>query len=176
MLHASRITRYDTVMAQEIERKFLVNDNSWKGKIKRTDHIIQGYLANTDRGSIRVRISNNEGSLSIKSMTLDISRLEYDYPIPLDDARTLIANFCMQPVIEKLRHYIEDDKHIWEIDVFEKENKGLIIAEIELTDPEEVFHKPDWVGAEVSDDPRYYNVCLVEHPYQEWEKTGVGRT
>ena len=155
-------------MAREIERKFLVTGDSWKENIKRTDHIIQGYLANTDRGSIRVRIAADEGSLSIKSMTLGISRIEYDYPIPLDDARNLIANFCMQPVIEKLRYYVEHDKHVWEIDVFERENQGLIVAEIELSEPEEAFHKPDWIGAEVSDDPRYYNVCLVEHPYLKW--------
>lgn len=155
-------------MAREIERKFLVISDSWKENIKRTDHIIQGYLANTDRGSIRVRITANEGSLSIKSMTLGISRIEYDYCIPLDDARNLIANFCLQPVIEKLRYYVEDGDHVWEIDVFEKENKGLVVAEIELSDPEELFNKPDWIGDEVSNNPRYYNVCLVEHPYQEW--------
>lgn len=155
-------------MAQEIERKFLIIDDSWKKNVDRTVHIIQGYLANTDRGSIRIRISANVAHLNIKSMTLGVSRTEYDYPIPLEDAHKLLGNFCMQPVIEKQRNYVAVDRHIWEIDVFEKENRGLVIAEIELSDPGETFTKPAWVGAEVSDDPRYYNVCLVEHPYLDW--------
>jgi len=155
-------------MAQEIERKFLVIDDSWKNTVDREVHIIQGYLANTDRGSIRIRVSADKAHLNIKSMTLDVSRTEYDYPIPLEDARNLIRNFCMQPVIEKQRHYVEVDRHLWEIDVFEKENRGLVIAEIELSDPGETFTKPHWAGTEVSHDPRYYNVCLVQHPYQEW--------
>jgi len=155
-------------MAQEIERKFLVIDDSWKKNVSRTDHIIQGYLSNTDRGSIRVRISGDKASLNIKSMTLGVSRTEYDYPIPLDDARNLIGNFCILPVIEKQRHYVEVSGHLWEIDVFEKENRGLVVAEIELSDPGETFKKPAWTGKEVSDDPRYYNVSLVQNPFLEW--------
>lgn len=155
-------------MAEEIERKFLVIDESWKKNVIRTVHIIQGYLANTDRGSMRVRISGDQASLNIKSMTLGISRTEYEYSLPLVDARDLIGNFCMLPVIEKQRHYVEVGGHTWEIDVFENENQGLVIAEIELTDPGETFKKPAWTGKEVSDDPRYYNVSLVLYPYQQW--------
>ena len=142
MLHEYRNTRYDTIMAEEIERKFLVIDDSWITNVNRTVHIIQGYLANTDRGSIRVRISDDKASLNIKSMTLGVSRTEYEYPVPLEDALNLIGSFCMQPVIEKQRHYIEVSGHLWEIDVFEKENRGLIVAEIELSDPWETFEKP----------------------------------
>ena len=155
-------------MAKEIERKFLIIDDSWKQSANRSVHIIQGYLANTDRGSIRVRISGDEASLNIKSMTLGISRTEYDYPIPLNDARNLVLNFCIQPVIEKQRYYVEVDRHVWEIDVFDGQNQGLVVAEIELKDPDEAFIKPPWAGKEVSDDPRYYNVSLVQNPYRDW--------
>ena len=155
-------------MAKEIERKFLIINDSWKQSVTRSVHIIQGYLANTDRGSIRVRIGADKASLNIKSMTLGISRTEYDYPIPLDDARNLVLNFCMQPVIEKQRYFVEVGRHIWEIDVFEGQNQGLVVAEIELNDPDETFSKPAWTGKEVSDDPRYYNVSLVQHPYRDW--------
>lgn len=155
-------------MAREIERKFLVMDDSWKKNVSHSVHIIQAYLANTERGSIRIRISGERAQLNIKSMTLGISRTEYDYPIPLDDARHLIRDFCMQPSIEKQRHYLDVGGHTWEIDVFEKENSGLIVAEIELGDPDEAFIKPGWAGIEVSDDPRYYNVSLVENPFRDW--------
>ena len=155
-------------MPTEIERKFLVIGDSWKKNISRTVPIKQGYLANTERGSIRVRIADGAACLNIKSMTIGITRTEYEYAIPMGDAENLMQNFCLQPLIEKVRYYVEVDEHTWEIDVFEGENMGLVIAEIELTDSEEIFSKPDWVGREVSDEPRYYNICLVEHPYRKW--------
>ena len=155
-------------MATEIERKFLVIDDSWKQNIHRSVSIIQGYLANTERGSIRVRIADDRASLNIKSMTYGITRTEFEYSIPFDDAEKLMHDFCMQPLIEKVRYFIRKDNHTWEIDVFEGANSGLVIAEIELTDTEETFRKPDWAGADVSEDPRYYNISLLAHPYTSW--------
>ena len=156
-------------MPAEIERKFLINNEDWRKSVCRQTKISQGYLANTERGSIRVRVSGEKAYLNIKSMTLGISRTEFEYPIPLDDANYMLENLCLRPVIEKTRYYVEQGPHIWEIDVFTGENSGLIVAEIELSDTEEDFHKPDWVGTEVSHDPRYYNVRLVHEPFSQWQ-------
>lgn len=156
-------------MSAEIERKFLVKNNNWRQHVSRKAKIAQGYLANTEFGSTRVRISGEYAYLNIKSMTLGISRAEFEYPIPVDDADYILNNLCLQPVIEKTRYYIEQDPHLWEIDVFTGENAGLVVAEIELGDVDETFYKPDWIGREVSDDPRYYNVRLVEYPFSQWE-------
>lgn len=156
-------------MPAEIERKFLVKNDDWRNHVSREARIVQGYLANTDRGSIRVRLAGEKAYLNIKSMTLGVSRTEFEYPVPLDDADYMLKNLCIQPVIEKTRYYIEQDPHLWEIDVFAGENAGLVVAEIELNDVNETFHQPDWLGREVSDDPRYYNVRLVENPFSQWE-------
>jgi adenylate cyclase len=155
-------------MPAEIERKFLVKNDRWRSLAVREQRIAQGYLANTDRGSVRVRLMGDRAFLSVKSMTLGVTRSEFEYPIPADDARYILQNLCLRPIIEKTRYYIEQDPHLWEIDVFEGENAGLIVAEIELNHADEEFTKPDWLGAEVSDDPRYYNVKLMEHPYSQW--------
>jgi adenylate cyclase len=155
-------------MATEIERKFLVIDDNWRDFSTASIQIIQGYLANTKRGSIRVRLAGNEASLNIKSMTLGVTRTEYDYAIPGDDARAMLRDLCMQPLIEKTRHFVEYGGHTWEIDEFAGANAGLVVAELELGAHDEAFHRPPWLGEEVSDDPRYYNVCLVEYPYSEW--------
>lgn len=152
----------------EIERKFLVKSDSWRKHSTRSKHIVQGYLANSERGSIRIRVSGDTANLNIKSMTLGVSRSEYEYPIPMNEAQSMLKDLCIQPLIEKTRHYIDQSQHIWEVDVFEGENAGLVVAEIELAYADEVFHKPDWVAEEVSDDHRYYNVCLVEYPYSQW--------
>lgn len=157
-------------MPTEIERKFLVSNENWRKSVCRQTDISQGYLANTERGSIRVRVSGEKACLNIKSMTLGIHRTEFEYPIPLDDAYYMLENLCLQPVIEKTRYFVNQDPHLWEIDVFAGENAGLVVAEIELSDTEEQFHKPDWLGCEVSDDPRYYNVCLVNEPYSQWRE------
>jgi adenylate cyclase len=155
-------------MSAEIERKFLVKSDRWRSLAVREQRIAQGYLANTDRGSVRVRLMGDRAFLSVKSMTLGVTRSEFEYPIPADDARYILQNLCLRPIIEKTRYYIEQDPHLWEIDVFGGENAGLIVAEIELNHADEEFTKPDWLGAEVSDDPRYYNVKLMEHPYSQW--------
>ena len=158
-------------MPTEIERKFLLKDESWRDLVDKSINIIQGYLANTGRSSIRIRLSDDQASLNIKGMTLGVTRSEYDYPIPVEEARSLLKELCMEPLIEKTRHYLVHRGHTWEIDEFAGENAGLIVAEIELADPREEFAVPGWLGKEVSDDPRYYNVCLLRHPYSAWKKT-----
>ena len=155
-------------MATEIERKFLVKNDSWRDLSTNSKQIIQGYLANTERGSIRIRIAGDNASLNIKSMTLGVTRSEYDYAIPTDDARTMLENLCMRPLIEKTRYYVKHGGHTWEIDAFAGANAGLVVAELELQSHDEPFERPPWLGNEVSDDPRYYNVCLIEHPYSSW--------
>jgi adenylate cyclase len=157
-------------MATEIERKFLIRDESWRNVVRASHRIIQGYLANTDRGSMRVRINGDKASLNIKSMTLGIRRSEFDYPIPVDEANFLLQDMCMKPLITKVRHLVDFGGHTWEVDEFEGENQGLVVAEVELGDGNEKFEKPPWLGREVSHDPRYYNVCLVENPYRNWAK------
>lgn len=155
-------------MGIEIERKFLLSNESWRDAVSKTQYIAQGYLANTERGSIRVRISAEQASLNIKSMTIGVTRSEYDYPLPLADAKEMLHELCMQPVIEKTRHIIPMQDYIWEIDEFHGQNAGLIVAEIELPTKDSDYPKPAWLGAEVSDDVRYYNVNLIEYPYSIW--------
>jgi adenylate cyclase len=102
-------------------------------------------------------------------MTLGVTRSEFDYAIPVPEARVILDTLCMRPLIEKTRHHVEFDGHLWEIDEFHGANAGLVVAELELGHVQESFTHPPWLGEEVSDDPRYYNVCLVEHPYRDWK-------
>ncbi|MBT7952662.1 MAG: CYTH domain-containing protein [Gammaproteobacteria bacterium] len=155
-------------MGIEIERKFLLLDDSWRTYVNGQTKIVQGYLATTESSSIRVRIQGEVANLNIKSMTIGVSRAEFEYPIPIADAEDILANLCKRPKIEKTRHYIKQDTHTWEIDVFEGDNRGLIVAEIELTAINEEFKRPAWLGQEVSDDERYYNVSLVKYPFKDW--------
>jgi adenylate cyclase len=155
-------------MAQEIERKFLVTNGQWRDQVRKQEYYRQGYLNDAMQCSIRVRVANDKAFLNIKSATLGIQRTEYEYAIPITDANEILDNFSLGPIIEKTRYFVDIGKHTWEIDVFEGDNEGLVVAEIELADEHESFDKPDWVGEEVSDDPRYYNVCLVKHPYKDW--------
>lgn len=155
-------------MAREIERKFLVVNDDWRRRVSSTADYRQGYLSNNDKCSIRVRVDGNHGFLNLKSASLDIVRTEYEYQIPLADAREMLTDLCSDQPVEKRRHFVEHEGHTWEIDVFEGENRGLVIAEIELDEVDSKFSLPSWVGAEVSDDPRYYNVYLARHPYSRW--------
>ena len=157
-------------MAVEIERKFLVTNDSWRAAVKKCSDYRQGYLANmAGNASVRVRITDEEANLNIKSMTLGVTRQEYEYEIPRQDAREMLDKLCIGPVIEKRRYLVDCGNHTWEIDVFEGDNTGLIVAEIELGAEDEAFELPAWAGKEVSDDKRYYNVCLAQHPYKEWK-------
>ncbi len=135
----------------------------------RNKRIRQGYLANTSLGSVRVRIAEREATLNIKSMTIGASRTEYEYPTPVEDAEVMLNKLCTGPLLEKTRFYLEQGRHTWEIDVFEGENTGLIVAEIELAREDEIFIRPDWLGEEVTDDERYYNVSLLNNPYSLWK-------
>ena len=156
-------------MATEIERKFLVINNHWRAAADAGMDVIQGYFTTDQQSSIRVRLSGDRASLNIKSATLGVTRSEYDYPIPAADAREMLEHLCTKPLIEKKRYHVRHGQHLWEIDVFSGENEGLVVAEIELAHSDEQFIRPSWLGVEVSDDPRYYNVCLVQHPYSHWQ-------
>jgi len=155
-------------MAKEIERKFLLKSDTWCDEVDSSCRYAQGYMSSSEKVSIRIRISDEKAYLNFKSATLGISRTEYEYEVPLADADDMLANFCEGPLIEKVRYFVKRGDHTWEIDVFEGDNTGLVVAEIELQTEDESFDVPDWIGAEVSDDPRYYNVCLVTHPYCQW--------
>ncbi len=155
-------------MPQEIERKFLVKNDSWKAEAYKSITIKQGYLNSNPDRTVRVRITNEKAYLTIKSKSQGISRQEFEYEIPLDEAKELI-NLCEKPLIEKTRHKVKQGIHTWEVDVFDGKNKGLIIAEIELSDEEESFDKPNWIGKEVSDDNRYFNSNLIAKPFIYWE-------
>lgn len=155
-------------MAREIERKFLVANDDWRSQVGAVSHYRQGYLSGSGRCSVRVRVDGERGFLNLKSATLDISRTEYEYPIPLADAEEMLAGLCEGLLVEKQRHFVEHQGHTWEIDVFEGVNAGLVVAEIELDEVDEVFALPSWAGSEVSDDPRYYNVYLARRPFTQW--------
>lgn len=155
-------------MATEIEHKFLLCNDTWRAQIQRSTHMRQGYLVSDARSSVRVRIADHQGFLNIKSGTLGIQRQEYEYLIPCADAEELLDTLCAKPLLEKTRHYVPVDQHLWEIDEFAGENTGLIVAELELQAVGEIFTRPSWLGKEVSDDPRYYNSQLAKHPYRSW--------
>jgi adenylate cyclase len=155
-------------LATEIERKFLVRDERWRKDADAGVAMRQGYLVGSERASVRVRIAGAEAFLNIKSATLGIRRLEYEVPLPLEDAAQLLDALCAKPLIEKTRFHVQAGRHCWEIDVFHGDNAGLVVAEIELADENEDFVAPPWLGEEVSHDARYYNSSLARHPYKDW--------
>jgi adenylate cyclase len=155
-------------MAIEIEHKFLLANNDWRKQIQKSVKYRQGYLSSQPTSSIRVRISDNQAWLNIKSATIGTQRLEFEYEIPMSDADEIIENLCRKPVIDKTRHFITIADVTWEIDEFEGENKGLIIAEIELPFAGKEFAKPHWLGKEVTHELRYYNNNLSTYPYSKW--------
>lgn len=155
-------------MATEIEHKFLLKNENWRKEVSHCVVYKQGYLSSQSTSSIRVRISNREAWLNIKSATIGTQRSEYEYEIPLSDAQEILDNLCFKPVIEKTRHFVKYENHLWEIDEFDGENAGLIVAEIELNSLNENFTKPDWIGEDVTQDVRYYNNNLAKTPYSQW--------
>ncbi|RIZ67581.1 MAG: CYTH domain-containing protein [Methylococcales bacterium] len=155
-------------MAIEIEHKFLLANDTWRQQVQRSVVFRQGYLSSQATSSIRVRISDETAWLNIKSATIGTQRHEYEYEIPLQDANEILDMLCKKPIIEKTRHYVHNDGNVWEIDEFYGENEGLIIAEIELSDINESFSRPEWVGDEVTNDIRYYNNNLAVYPYSNW--------
>jgi adenylate cyclase len=166
-------------MAMEIERKFLVLSEAWRAQASRIERIEQGYLSNvagltSANSSVRVRVTGEQAWLNVKSVTLGVSRQEYEYPIPVDDALVMLATLC-EGLVEKQRHYVELDGFTFEVDEFSGANAGLIVAELELEAEDQPYPKPAWLGREVSNLPRYYNVNLLRYPYAHWtaaEKIG----
>ena len=154
-------------MAIEIERKFLIKQKPFQ-MAKKSVKIRQGYILNEKAQVIRVREKGEEYFLTIKGNNIGISRLEYDFPITKEDAEELILHFCKTALISKTRHYVIHNGHTWEVDEFHGSNEGLIVAEIELEAEDESFDIPDWVGEEVTKDPKYYNMNLAMHPYTSW--------
>lgn len=157
-----------TTMAREFERKFLIADDGWRESVTGTLHCIQGYLASSPTSSVRVRIAGERAWLNLKSAELGVSRYEFEYAIPLADARDMLAHLCGGRFVEKTRYYVPHDAHTWEIDVFAGDNDGLVIAEIELAAPDQDFERPPWLGAEVSHDARFYNINLINNPFKDW--------
>ena len=155
-------------MALEIEHKFLMANDTWRQQIQQSVYYKQGYLNHSPTSSIRVRISDQQAWLNIKSATIGNHRQEFEYEIPLSDAQQILDALCHKPLIEKIRHFIFIDQHTWEIDEFLGDNAGLIVAEIELSELQESFAKPAWLGREVTEDLRYYNNNLCKNPYKNW--------
>ncbi|MGK5014205.1 CYTH domain-containing protein [Janthinobacterium sp. 61] len=154
-------------MGVEIERKFLLQGDAWRG-LGQAVLLRQGYLSSARERVVRVRIEGEQAMLTIKGANVGATRGEWEYPIPLADAAELLDGLCEQPLIEKYRHRIEHAGMVWEVDEFLGANAGLIVAEIELASEDQPFEKPDWVGAEVSGDARYYNANLIRHPFSQW--------
>ena len=149
-------------MASEIERKFLVRDDSWLDGSTGL-RITQGYLSLDPARNVRIRVAGENAWLTIKGITSGITRTEFEYTIPVDEARELL-DICLPSVIDKTRHRIHFRGHLWEIDVFHGANEGLVIAEVELADESVMPDLPSWVGKEVSSDYRYYNASLAVAP------------
>ena len=153
-------------MAMEIERKFIVRDLDWHPSPPGT-HIRQGYLCLDPGRSVRVRLSGEAAFLTIKGASQGAGRLEFEYPIPPDDARQLLA-LCGAGLIEKTRYKITYAGCIWDVDEFHGLNQGLVLAEVELESEEAVVELPPWVGKEVTGDKRYFNLYLAQHPFSRW--------
>lgn len=163
-------------MAIEIERKFLVTGDGWRAAAHEVVPMAQGYLNNAAaldsgamRASIRIRIGGDSAWLNIKSCEMGHTRQEFDYPIPVADARALLA-LGVGGLVDKRRHYVRCEGHLWEVDEFLGDNAGLVVAEIELGAADEAFARPTWLGAEVTDEPRYYNLALATRPYTQWSQ------
>jgi CYTH domain-containing protein len=154
-------------MAKEIERKFLVKDDSWrtgdKGKQYR-----QGYLSTAKNRTVRIRTAGDEAFITVKGLSTGASRAEYEYKIPFEDAKEMLDHLCEKPLIEKTRYRVPHEDLVWEVDEFAGANRGLVLAEVELNDERQSVALPKWVGQEVTGGDRYYNVNLVERPFTKW--------
>ncbi len=155
-------------MGCEIERKFLLIGDQWR-KNAPGSFYRQGYIVKNTRRTVRIRSCDNKGFLTIKGPSRGITRAEFEYAIPYEDANFLLDHFCDQPIIEKIRYFVQYMDFTWEIDEFLGENTGLLVAEIELSAEDQPFPKPPWAGAEVTSDPRYFNSSLVKNPYVLWK-------
>ena len=154
-------------MAKEIERKFLVDGESWRALADGVAYR-QGYLSTVKERTVRVRTIGDNGYLTIKGITVGATRSEFEYPIPAGDANQMLDELCEKPIIEKNRYKIPLGEVTWEVDEFFGVNDGLIVAEVELQSEDQSFEKPDWIGEEVTGDPRYFNANLIANPYTTW--------
>lgn len=167
-IHIAKISVTGETMPIEIERKFLLAHEGWREQVVRSSRVRQGYMGEADRASVRIRIEGDSANINIKSATLSMRRQEYEYLIPLNEAEEMLDTLCNTPQIDKTRFIVEHDGHDWEIDEFYADNQGLLVAEVELDSEDEEFSRPDWLGEEVTEDPRYYNVNLIRHPFKNW--------
>jgi adenylate cyclase len=155
-------------MAIEIERKFLVNRALWDALEKPAGNLFkQGYILSDDKRTVRIRVTDDAAYLTLKGSTTGISRSEYEYTIPIADGNEILSGLTVSS-IEKVRYEIDFAGNTWEVDIFSGDNEGLIVAEIELEQEDQVFDKPGWVGQEVTDDHRYTNASLSVNPYKNW--------
>lgn len=155
-------------MGREIERKFLPANDGWRG-LAQGRLLRQGYLCAGPTGAVRVRVAGERAWLGIKGRTVGASRAEFEYPIPLEDARQMLAELTQHALVEKTRYALSHGGLIWEVDEFHGLNQGLVLIEVELTSEDQRFARPAWVGEEVTDDPRYYNAALAARPFCEWK-------
>ena len=153
----------------EIERKFLVNSNEYLKSFTKQNRIVQGYLSSDPKRTVRIRLKGQNGYLTIKGESNEsgLTRFEWEKEISYSDAENLLR-LCEKGVIDKIRYEVIIGVHVYEVDVFAKENEGLVIAEIELSSEEETFEKPNWLGKEVTGDERYYNSYLSKTPFKNW--------
>jgi adenylate cyclase len=155
-------------MGIEIERKFLVDHTAWGAAAKPAGSLFkQGYILSDDKRTVRIRVTDDAAYLTLKGSTTGISRAEYEYTIPIAEGNEILNTLTVS-AIEKVRYKVEFAGKLWEVDVFDGDNAGLIIAEIELQSEDEAFEKPHWVTEEVSDDHRYSNANLSVSPYKDW--------
>lgn len=155
-------------MGVEIERKFLLRNHDWKNAVVGKTCLRQGFLSTDPERTLRVRLADGQGTLTVKGLTRGARRVEFEYPIPAEDAARMLDELCLKPLIEKIRHEVPYAGMLWEIDVFSGDNAGLVVAEVELNDEGQVFELPPWVGEEVTGDPRYYNANLIRRPFSAW--------
>lgn len=156
-------------MAKEIERKFLVKGDAWRSLAEGVSYR-QGYLNSQKERTVRIRTVGEKAYLTVKGPTRSVTRTEFEYEIPYEDCLAMLEELAEKPIIEKKRYRIPAGSYVWEVDEFFGVNEGLILAEIELPSEDAVFEKPDWIGEEVSGDPRYFNSSLVANPYSVWKK------
>ena len=156
-------------MGVEIERKFLVVSDDWRDGVRSEITMAQGYLSTTAEHTVRIRLRDDRALLTIKGRPKGLVRREFEYEIPRDDARIMLDELCVGAAIEKTRFEVPYGDHLWEVDVFDGRNKGLVVAEVELRRPDEEVDLPPWIGDEVTGQPRYYNARLVERPFDGWD-------
>lgn len=157
-------------MGRENERKYLVRDDRWKHNAGTGTHYRQGYLCLDPARNVRVRIGGGKAVVTIKGQSEDHTRAEFEYPIPVEDASQILARLCVRPLIEKTRYDIRIGGFTWQVDEFAGENAGLVVAELETDKSEREISRPEWIGQEVTGDPRYFNPSLVTEPYSHWRQ------